>query len=70
MTICPKCGHQTVRLQVSLYVDIPGKLMHRLTKRARSREVRIDGAGWPTAQHYCTRASCAWTMRAKPGRRS
>lgn len=62
---CPKCGRDKVRCQVSLFLEIPGRLMHNLSKQnLRSREVMVLGAGWPTATMYCT--GCKWFMRNDP----
>lgn len=60
---CPKCGGPT-RTAVNLYLDIPGSLNNRLNKAAlRRKDVRVMGAGWPTALHYCLRMRCGWIMR-------
>ncbi len=58
---CPTCGRDSLRSTVSLYLDIPGRLMHRLNKEAlRDKDVHIQGAGWPSAFTYCTRKGCEY----------
>ena len=57
---CPKCGKNTVRTQVSLVMDIPSALEHRLSKRnIATRDVVVMGASWGSAASYCP---CGWTM--------
>lgn len=58
--LCPKCGKDTVRTQVSLTVDIPSSLEHRLNKRnIATKDVVVMGASWDTAASYCP---CGWSM--------
>lgn len=58
---CPKCNG-ALRIKVSLFLDIPWRYYHRLSKKAvRDADVRIEGAGWPHNMFYCTR--CNWFMR-------
>lgn len=59
---CPRCKRKTLRVQVSVFLDIPASLSHALTKGSlRSKDVKIDGADWPRCVWYCTR--CRWTAR-------
>ena len=57
---CPKCKKGEVRIKVNLFIDIPLELHHRVSKsNLRNREIKVEGAGWPTCTWYCTR--CRWT---------
>lgn len=63
MKRCPKCKGP-IRCLVNLFLDIPGDLMHGLSKTAlRSKRVVIDGAGWDRATLFCTRSTCGWMLR-------
>lgn len=56
---CPKCG-KLLRMQVSLFLDMPSDLQGQLSKKAlRTKAVQILGAGWPSAYYYC---SCGWVL--------
>lgn len=66
METCPKCKRNTVRIQVSLYLDIHPRVYGRLSKKnLRTRDVRVQGAGWPTMVLYCTRVECGHMVRFK-----
>lgn len=57
-TRCASCRRK-LRVKVSLYLDIPADLAHRLSKTAlRRSDVRIEGAGWPTMTLYCANEEC------------
>lgn len=58
-----KCAHRgTLRLKVSMFLDIPAIMNHGLSKTAlRSKDVRSDGVDWPNSLLYCTR--CGWMER-------
>lgn len=59
---CKKCKKGSIRIKVNLYLDIPIELHHRLSKtNLRSKDIQIEGAGWPTCTWYCTR--CPWTAK-------
>lgn len=61
MMTCPRCKKSRVRVKVNLFLDIPTRLAHRLSKRnLRDRAVRVEGAGWPTMVWYC---ECGWMLR-------
>ena len=67
MKRCPKCRRRSVRCLVSLYLDIPGDLMHQLSKtNLRKRGVQVMGAGWPTSTMFCSRGACGWFLRLDP----
>ncbi len=59
-TRCKKCRKKgTLRLMVSLFLDIPLELYARLSKKnLRRKDVKLDGAGWDSSRLYC--ASCGW----------
>lgn len=60
--VCPKCGRSTLRCKVEAFLDIPTKMVHRLSKlMMRSREVQVEGVNWPKMLTYCT--SCGHTER-------
>lgn len=55
---CPKCN-TLMRVKVGVYLDIPWRFLHRLTKRAiRRGDVEIDGADWPKCRIYCPACGC------------
>lgn len=62
--LCPKCGGD-VRVAVNLYLDIPGRLRHHLSKKnLRSKDVQVMGAGWPTMLVYCVK-QCGYSEKFK-----
>lgn len=60
---CPRCRRsKALRIKVELFLDIPFELEHRVSKKTiRPVCVKIEGANWPKALHYC--AECGWTDR-------
>jgi hypothetical protein len=59
---CPKCGSARLRIKVSLFLDVPVMMSHRLSKTAlRDKRVRVDGADWPRCLWYCERDGCGWS---------
>lgn len=59
LSICPKCGKNTVRCKVSLFLDIDMKAFHRLSKKTlRTKLVRVEGADWPRMAFYCSSSKC------------
>jgi hypothetical protein len=61
--VCQRCNKRTVRIGVSLFLDIPPKFYAELSKKnVISRETKFMGAGWDRAYFYCTRPSCGWNM--------
>lgn len=61
---CPKCRRAKVRCQVSLFLEIPGELMNRLSKQnLRRRDVFVLGAGWPCKILFCS--GCGWNPDAR-----
>lgn len=60
---CPKCCKAKLRQQVSVFVDCDADC-HNLSKSGlRQRDVKILGAGWPTAAIYCPK--CGFYERLK-----
>lgn len=60
--LCQRCSQRTVRIGVSLFLDIPTKFYAELSKKnVASRETKFKGAGWDRAYFYCTRPSCGWS---------
>ena len=60
---CPRCKKSQLRQQVSVYCDVDANC-HNLSKKGiRQRDVKILGAGWPTAALYCPR--CGFFQRLK-----
>ena len=59
-------GHESgLRMKVNLFLDIPTTLERRLSKGAlRTRDVRVEGAGWDRALYYCN--ACGWNLRLGP----
>ena len=52
-------------MKVNLFLDIPTTLERRLSKGAlRTRDVRVEGAGWDRALYYCN--ACGWNLRLGP----
>jgi hypothetical protein len=50
-----KCKHD-FRVKVELFLDIPLSMRNRLNKgNLRKRDVRVEGANWPTAYTYCAK---------------
>lgn len=61
---CHKCGKDTLRTHVDLFLDIPARLNHGLNKEVlRDKDVRIMGANWPTARLYCTDWKCGFSQK-------
>jgi hypothetical protein len=59
MIRCTKCDSANVRIQVDLCLNIPARLLHRLSKQnLRSKDVRIEGANWPKMTMLCE--DCGW----------
>jgi RNase P subunit RPR2 len=60
---CLKCGSPT-RIKVNLFLDIPWRYFHRITKQAiRNKDVKIDGAGWQYIRSYCSK--CGWNQETE-----
>lgn len=53
---CPKCKKNTVRVGVSLFLDIPYQFYACLSKNLRDAKTKLAGAGWDRAYFYCARA--------------
>jgi hypothetical protein len=52
---CTKGSHN-MRVKVDVFLDIPAHLVHNLSKGSlRSKDVKIDGAGWDRMLVYCTK---------------
>lgn len=60
---CPRCKKVRLRQQVSVFVECDLE-NHSLNKKGmRSKDVKILGAGWPTASVYCPK--CGFYERRK-----
>ena len=57
MIACPRCK-KPLRKHVSVYVDAPADCFSLNKKGIRSKDVRIQGVGWPTERMYCPK--CGW----------
>lgn len=58
-------AHPTDPEHLTVYCLWPGELTHQLSKQnLRHKDVKVMGAGWPTAMHYCT--ACGWFIRHTP----
>lgn len=54
------CAHIGLRVKVNLFLDIPSEHVRCLNKKViRSKQVKIDGAGWDTMLVYCPK--CGYT---------
>ena len=59
---CPKCAKKTLRVGVSLFLDIPANMQGELSKKnLRSNQVRVTGAGWDRAYFYCENHKCGYS---------
>lgn len=48
------CYCRKMRVKVDLFLDIPGRLVNRLSKHAiRGGDVHVEGARWETASYHC-----------------
>jgi hypothetical protein len=58
---CQRCNRATVRVGVSLFLDIPAEMYARLSKKNLvSAQVQLKGAGWDRAYFYCEYLNCGW----------
>lgn len=61
---CPRCGRDTLRVKVNLFLDIPQALAHNLSKGdLRAKSVRVEGADWPKSVTYCEGLGCFYQAR-------
>ena len=63
--ICPKCGKDSYKFGVYLYVTAPLKFYANLSKKnMRSKEFQIDAALWETTNWFCTNSKCLYNVDA------
>ena len=64
--LCPHCKKGEIRIKVELFLDIPFRLAHQLSKKnLRSKDVKIEGANWPKEMLYCTHPGCGMITKGK-----
>lgn len=63
---CPRCKKAQLRQHVNVFVECSVSNRNLNKKGIRSPDVKIMGAGWPTAMWFCPRAMCGYMLRQTP----